>query len=352
MDGQKLEKFTDRIMADVNAAMSCLNLYIGHRLNLFKALQLLGNTNAKELAEYSHTNERYTREWLECMAAGAYIDHDPETGKFSIPPEHVLALTRQDNSNYMAAFLCWIPSLAGVVKPVIEAFKTGEGVPYEAYGEDGLEAIGQGNKPMFINDYVSCWIPAMQEMKERLDAGARVADIGCGYGWSSISLAKGFPKVKVDGYDNDRASIEQARKNARNEGVNGQLTFHDMAVENIPMNGKYDLITAFECLHDMAYPETALKKMKDMLSEDGAVLISEEAVGDNLEENKNFLGHMMYNFSVLHCLPQSMVFPDSAAIGTVMNPSRLKELAVEAGFSSFKVLPVENDFWRFYQLKH
>ena len=352
MDGAKLEKFTERIMSDVNAAMSCLNLYIGHRLHLFKALQKLGETDPAELAQYSHTHERYIREWLECMAAGAFIDHDPATGKFSLPTEHALALTRQENPYYMAAFLCWIPSLAGVVKPLIEAFRTGEGIPYEAYGEDGLEAIGHGNKPMFVNDYVSCWIPAMEDMGDKLAEGARVADIGCGYGWSSISLAKGFPNVRVDGYDSDKASIEQARINAQAEYVSGQLTFFDMAVEHIPANGKYDLITAFECLHDMAYPEKALRKMKEMLAADGAVLISEEAVGDNLEENKNFLGHLMYNFSVLHCLPQSMVFPDSAAIGTVMNPSRLEGLARDAGFSSFEILPVENDFWRFYQLKH
>ena len=347
MEGEKLEKFTDRIMSDVNAAMSCLNLYIGHRLNLFKALQLLGNTDVKGLADYSHTNERYIREWLECMAAGSYIDHDPETGKFSIPQEHALALTRQDNPYYMAAFLCWIPSLADVVKPVIKAFKTGEGVPYEAYGEDGLEAIGQGNKPMFINDYVTCWIPAMLNMKEKLESGARVADIGCGYGCSNISLAKGFPKVKVDAYDSDQASIDQANKNALEEGVSDQLAFHDTAVEDIPLNGKYDLITAFECLHDMAYPETALRKMKEMLAEEGAVLISEEAVGDNLEENKNFLGHLMYNFSVLHCLPQSMVFSDSAAIGTVFNPSKIKELDLRQDFQSLKFCPckmISGDF--------
>ena len=334
-------------MSDVNAAMSCLNLYIGHRLNLFKALQLLGNTDVKGLADYSHTNERYIREWLECMAAGSYIDHDPETGKFSIPQEHALALTRQDNPYYMAAFLCWIPSLADVVKPVIKAFKTGEGVPYEAYGEDGLEAIGQGNKPMFINDYVTCWIPAMLNMKEKLESGARVADIGCGYGCSNISLAKGFPKVKVDAYDSDQASIDQANKNALEEGVSDQLAFHDTAVEDIPLNGKYDLITAFECLHDMAYPETALRKMKEMLAEEGAVLISEEAVGDNLEENKNFLGHLMYNFSVLHCLPQSMVFSDSAAIGTVFNPSKIKELDLRQDFQSLKFCPckmISGDF--------
>jgi 2-polyprenyl-3-methyl-5-hydroxy-6-metoxy-1,4-benzoquinol methylase len=352
MDGKKLAYFADRIMSDVNAAMSCLNLYIGHRLNLFKALQLLGQTDARELAHYSQTHERYIQEWLECMAAGEYIDHDPATGKFSIPSEHALALTRQGNLHYMAASLCWIPSMAGVVNRVIEAFQTGEGVPYDAYGEDGLEAIGQGNKPMFVNDYVTCWIPAMQDMKAKLDAGARVADIGCGLGWSSITLAKEFPNVRIDAYDPDQASIKQARVNARVEGVSGQLTFHEMPVENIPLNGKYDFITAFECLHDMPYPEKALRKIKDMLADDGAVLISEEAVGDNLEENKNFIGHLMYNFSVLHCLPQSMVFPGSAAIGTVFKPSLLREMAEKTGFLRFEVLPIENSVWRFYQLSH
>jgi hypothetical protein len=133
MERGKLEKFTDRIMSDVNAAMSCLNLYIWHRLGLFKAMQELGPVHPADLAKYSNTNERYIKEWLECMAAGGYIDHETESGKFYIPVEYAVALTRQDNPYYMAAFLCWIPSLAGVVKPVIEAFKTREGVPYEAY---------------------------------------------------------------------------------------------------------------------------------------------------------------------------------------------------------------------------
>lgn len=131
-----------------------------------------------------------------------------------------------------------------------------------------------------------------------------------------------------------------------------RVTFHAMSVEEIPLNGKYDFITAFECIHDMAYPLEALSKMKELLSDDGTVLISEEAVGDSLEENKNFFGHLMYNFSVLHCVPQSMVFPDSAAIGTVMKPSTMKILSEEAGFTDFKILPIENAFWRFYLLKH
>ncbi len=352
MNEGKLESFTQRLLYDINSGMSCLNLYIGHRLGLFSAMQVLGKLKPSDLAKHTNTNKRYITEWLECMAAGEYIDHDSESDTFSIPPEYALALTEQDNPYYMAAFLCWIPSLASVISPLINAFRTGEGIPYEKYGEDGLEAIGQGNKPMFINDYVSNWIPVIPNMKGKLESGARVADIGCGLGWSSISLAKGFPAISVDGFDNDMASVEKANNYAEKEGVSNRVIFHAMSVEEIPLNGKYDFITAFECIHDMAYPLEALSKMKELLSDDGTVLISEEAVGDSLEENKNFFGHLMYNFSVLHCVPQSMVFPDSAAIGTVMKPSTMKKLSEEAGFTDFKILPIENAFWRFYQLKH
>jgi len=352
MDTSKLEKFTDRILTDINSGMSCLNLYIGHRLGLFESMKKLGNHTPEQLSRETNTNLRYITEWLECMAAGEYIEHDPLANSYSIPPEHALALIEQDDPNYMAAFICWIPSLASVINPLIDAFRSGKGIPYEDYGQDGLEAIGHGNKPMFINDLVSKWIPAIPNMKENLEKGAKVADMGCGIGWSSISLAKGFQDVTVEGFDSDIASIDEARAHAEKEGVSGRVKFHALPVEKIPMNGKFDLITAFECIHDMAYPAEALAKMKDMLSDNGTVIISEEAVGDSLEENKNFFGHLMYNFSVLHCVPQSMAFPNSAAIGTVMKPSTMKKLSERAGFTSFEILPIENPFWRFYQLKH
>jgi 2-polyprenyl-3-methyl-5-hydroxy-6-metoxy-1,4-benzoquinol methylase len=284
------------------------------------------------------------------MTAGGYVDHEAASGTFSIPPEHALTLTEPDDSNYMAAFLCWIPSLGGVVNQVIESFQSGGGVPYEYYGGDGLEAIGNGNKPMFLNDYVSKWIPAIPDMSRKLESGGKIADIGCGLGWSSISLAKGYPTVHIDAFDNDEESIDQAIRNAEQNGVSDQVQFHLVGAEQISTRTRYDLVTAFECIHDMAYPVKALAKMKEILASDGSVLLSEEAVGDSLEENKNFFGHLMYNFSVLHCLPQTMVFPDSAAIGTVMRPSILKDLSAQAGFSDFEILPIENAFWRFYLL--
>jgi 2-polyprenyl-3-methyl-5-hydroxy-6-metoxy-1,4-benzoquinol methylase len=203
---------------------------------------------------------------------------------------------------------------------------------------------------MFINDYVANWIPQLPDIMSRLERGARVADIGCGVGWSAISLAKGFPKIKIDAYDLDEESIRMAKENAETAGVDNQITFHRIAAEDIIVKEPYDLVTAFECIHDMAYPVKALSKMKEMVSSDGAVLISDEAAGENLTENSNFFGSFLYNFSVLHCLPQAMVFPDSAQTGTVMSVSAFSKYAKSAGFSKIDVLPIENPFWRFYRL--
>jgi 2-polyprenyl-3-methyl-5-hydroxy-6-metoxy-1,4-benzoquinol methylase len=309
-----------------------------------------GPVTVTELAKRTGTNERYLREWLECMTAGGYLNHDAASEGFSLPPEHAVVLLDRDNPAYAAAFLSWVPSVAGVLPPLMDAFRSGGGVPYEAYGGDALEAVGMGNRPMFINDYASKWIPAMPDVETRLSNGGRVADIGCGSGWSSIALAQGFTNLRIDALDLDAASIEQARHNAQQAGVAARVTFPMAPAEEAPMKGPYDLVTAFECIHDMAYPVPALRRMHELAGSDGAVLIADEAAGDTLKENTNFFGHFLYNFSVLHCLPQSMVFPDSAGTGTVMRPSTMRAYAREAGFAQVDVLPIENPFWRFYRL--
>jgi 2-polyprenyl-3-methyl-5-hydroxy-6-metoxy-1,4-benzoquinol methylase len=207
-----------------------------------------------------------------------------------------------------------------------------------------------GNRPMFVNDYVAKWIPAMPDIETRLQAGGRVAEIGCGVGWSSISLAQGFPNIQIDAVDVDAASIKQAQHNAQQAGVTDRIVFHLASAEEAPLSGSYDLVTAFEVIHDMAYPVKALRRMHELAAPDGAVLIADEAVGESLAENRNFLGHLMYNFSVLHCLPQAMVYPGAAGTGTIMRPSTLRDYAQEAGFTQVDVLPIENPFWRFYRL--
>lgn len=350
MDQKRLDAFAERILNEANVAMSGLNLYLGHRLGLFRALADAGPVTPVELARKTGYVERYLREWLECMAVGDYLEHDPTTGRFLLPPEHAVALLDPDHPAYVAPFTCWVPRFAQILTPLMEAFRSGGGVPYEAYGKDALEAIGMGNRPMFVNDYVAKWIPTMPAVEARLKAGGRVAEIGCGVGWSSISLARGFPRVRIDGVDVDRASIEQARRNAEGAGLADRIAFHLAPAEEAPLTGPYDLVTAFECLHDMAYPGKALRRMRELAGPDGAVLVADEAVGDGLEENRNFIGRLNYNFSVLHCLPQALVYPDAAGTGTVLGPATLRAYAEDAGFQRVEVLPIENPLWRFYRL--
>lgn len=197
---------------------------------------------------------------------------------------------------------------------------------------------------------------AMPDVERRLkDSGGLVADIGCGTGWSSIAIAQGFTRIRIDAIDVDPASIEEARRNANKAGVSEQIAFYLSPIEDFHANNvtdkKYDLITAFECIHDMPYPVKALEKMRNMVAREGAVLVADELVGETIEENNNsFLGHLYYNFSVLHCLPQAMVYPHSAATGAVMSASKLEDYIKKAGFSRLEVLPIDNPLWRFYRL--
>lgn len=350
MDQKKIDGFAERILTETNAAMSTLNLYIGYRLNLFQAIADAGAVTPKELARRTGFSLRYIQEWLECMTVGGYLDYDSATGCFSLPPEHAVVLLNRDDKAYAIPFVCYIPSFASTLSDLLKAFRIGGGVPYDKYGSDLVDAIGIGNRPMFVNDYVKKWIPTMPDIESRLMAGGQVADIGCGVGWSSIILAQGFSKIHIDAIDMDSASIDEARLNAEEAGVSNRITFHQTSLEESSLKGPYDLVTAFEVIHDLAYPVKVLRQMREMVVANGAVLIADEAVGETVEENRNFLGQLMYNFSVLHCLPQSMVFPDSAATGTVMSPSTLCTYAKEAGFRRVDILPIDNPLWRFYRL--
>ncbi|MBM3237906.1 methyltransferase domain-containing protein [Candidatus Poribacteria bacterium] len=352
MSERNIDTFAGRIQEEIISGMSCLTLYIGHRLGLFKALADAGPVTSDELAKQSGLNERYIQEWLECMAVNEYLHQDAETGRFSLPPEYAPALVDIDNPYYVAPLSSYIPWMSAPIKLILDAFRSSGGVPYEAYVEDEdiFDDVGMSTRGIYVNNYVHKWIPTMPDIKKRLESGARVADIGCGTGWSSIVLAKGFLNVHIDAVDADEKSIQQARANAHKEGVSGQIEFHHSTAEDMALKGPYVLVTSFICIHDMAYPVKALSRIREITAPDGAVLIGDMAVSDNLSENYNFWGRFCYNASVLHCLPQSMVFPGSAATGTLMGPGKLQQFASEAGFRKMEVLPIENPFWRFYRL--
>ena len=252
---------------------------------------------------------------------------------------------------YTIPFVYWIPSLASIIDNLVTAFQTGEGIPYSEYGSNLIFAQGEGNRPMFVND-IAKWISSMPDIENKLKSeGGRVLEIGCGDGWASISLAKYFPLVKIDAIDTDSSSIDNASKNVKDEGLQERISLYPTPIEKaISSKAKYDLVMTFESIHDMAYPIEALRKMKEMVSTNGAVLVADVKMKDKLQDKNDFAGRLYYNFSVLLCLPQSMAYTNSEATGAAMTPSTFKRYANEAGFSKIDTLPIEHFIWKFYQL--
>ena len=352
MNQQKIEQLTERILNETLSAMSCLNLYLGHRLNLFQSIVESGHISSAELSNKTKYSERYLREWLECMTVLGYIDYDPATNKFSIPQEHAVVLCERDNSAYTIPFVYCIPSFASVVvDKLLEAFRSGKGVPYSAYGQDLIFAQGEGNRPMFVND-IGRWLSFMPDVENKLKSqGGHVLEVGCGDGWASIALARLFPMAKIDAIDADSSSIKNASRNVQEAGLSDRVSLHLTTIEKASLKEKYDLVMTFESIHDIAYPIKALQKMREMLASRGTVLVGDVKMKDVLEEKNDFAGRFYYNFSVLLCLPQSMAYPDSEATGAAMTPSTFKRYAKEAGFSKIDVLPVDHFIWEFYRLE-
>jgi 2-polyprenyl-3-methyl-5-hydroxy-6-metoxy-1,4-benzoquinol methylase len=347
----------ERIFGSSIGFMEILSIYVGDRLGFYRTLADNGGATGSELADTTGTNERYAREWLEQQAVAGILevesaDAQPEERRYLLPEGHDEVLLERDSLYYAAPFA---QQMVGITRPlaaVVEAFRTGGGVPYPDYGEDMREGIAYGNRPMFVNLMGSEWLPAIPDVHERLQADppARVADVGCGTGWSSISIARAYPKVRVDGFDLDEDSIAEARANAEAEDLTDRVTFQVRDAAHPELSGRYDLATAFECIHDMGRPVEALWAMRSMVGKDGAVLVVDERVREDFTAPSDEIERLMYGFSVLHCLPVGMTEQPSAATGTVMRPATLRRYAAEAGFSGVEMLPIENDLWRFYRL--
>jgi 2-polyprenyl-3-methyl-5-hydroxy-6-metoxy-1,4-benzoquinol methylase len=354
---QRRGTLVERIFGSCIGFMEILSIHVGDRLGFYRALADDGGATASQLADATGTHERYAREWLEQQAVAAILEVDdadaqPEERRYLLPEGHDEVLLERDSLYYVAPLA---QQMVGITRPlaaVLEAFRTGGGVPYPEYGEDMREGIANANRPMFVNLLGTEWLPAIPDVHERLQADppARVADVGCGAEWSSISIARAYPKVRVDGFDLDEDSIAQAKANADAEGLTDRVTFHLHDAADPELSGRYDLAIAIECIHDMGRPVEALRAMRSMVGNDGAVLVVDERVGEDFTAPSDKIERLMYGFSVLHCLPVGMAEQPSAATGTVMRSATLRRYASEAGFSEVEVLPIENDLWRFYRL--
>lgn len=346
-----------RLLASTIGALELLHVYLGDRLGLYRALAAGEPHTAATLAAAAGINQRYAREWLEQQAVAGILSveqsSDGSEGRlYMLPPGHAEVMTDQDSLNFLAPLAPGVVGVAAVMPELMEAFRTGGGVPYEAYGDDMRNSIALLNRPGFLKLLGSEWFPAIPEIDRRLRAQppARVADVGCGTGWSSIGIAKAYPVVTVDGFDLDSASIKEAKRNAGQSGVADRVKFEIRDAADPALAGTYDLVTAFETIHDMSNPVGALRAMRGLVKEGGTVVIADEKVAEEFTAPGDDLERLMYGWSAVHCLAVGMVDADSAATGTVMRPSRLRQYAREAGFADIEVLPVKADFWRFYRL--
>ena len=354
--GDQRESLTQRISRSFLASQELLTMQLGLQLGLYQALADLGEATGPELAARTGVDGRYLAEWLEQQAVAGIVSVDdcggaPDRRGYRLDAASQAALLDHDSVDYVAPLARIATVLARTIPQIQTAFATGVGVAAEAYGEDLGDHTAALNRPLFLRLLVG-WLGAIAEIHGRLasDPPARVADVGCGPGWSSIALALAYPKVRVHGLDLDPHAISTARANAAGAAVGDRTAFETGDIAAPPWRGPFDLVTCFEALHDMAQPLAALRGMRSLLAEGGQVLIAEERVGQTFHAPGDHRERAAYGWSVLYCLPVGRSRTPSAATGAVLRPSRLAHFAAEAGFRDVTVAPIDDPVWRFYQL--
>lgn len=351
------DAFAERLFGAALGAYELMTVHLGDRLGYYQALTDAGDANPGELAEATGTHERYAREWLEQQAVAGILEVDdasaaPGERRYRLPAGHGEVLVDRESLAYVTPMARFGMSFAQTLPAIEEAFRTGGGVPWEEFGELGLHAQGDANRPLFANVLGSEWLPAIEDVHERLlaDPPARVADIACGAGWSSIAVARAYPNAVVDGYELDEASVELARENVAETEVADRVTFHLRDAGDPELAGSYELVTVFEAIHDMSRPVEVLRALRGLVAEDGAVVVMDERVADSFTAPGDEVERLMYTYSVLCCLPVGLSDTPSAGTGTVMRTDTLRGYAAEAGFAEVEVLPIEHEVFRFYRL--
>jgi 2-polyprenyl-3-methyl-5-hydroxy-6-metoxy-1,4-benzoquinol methylase len=352
---ERRDALVERLFRNAIGAFDLFSVYVGDTLGFYKSLAEQGRLTSAELADAAGVHERYAREWLEQQGASGLleVEGEGERRRFRLPKGHDEALLDVSSLNYIAPMARAVLASIRPIDALLEAVRSGSGVPYADYGHDLHEAQAAFTRPLFENLLGKEWLPSVSEIHERLltDPPAKVADVACGQGRSSIEMARAYPKIWVDGIDSDRASIERARENLAGSGVEDRVTFDERDAADAGLAGRYDLVTIFEALHDMSYPVDVLRAARGLLADGGLVFIGDERTEDTFTAPAGEVERLFYGFSLFHCLPVGMVGEDAAGTGTVIRAGTVRHYSEEAGFSSCAVLPIENDFWRFYLLR-
>jgi 2-polyprenyl-3-methyl-5-hydroxy-6-metoxy-1,4-benzoquinol methylase len=354
MAQDRTRALADRLFESELRTLELYTIYVGERLGLYRALVEGGPASSAELAERTGTHERYIREWLEHHAASGLlaVDEprvDPLARRYSLPAEHVPVLADPDDIRYAAYRSIDMARHSRTLPALVEAFRTGDAPPPLSWEPEGRAEF---NRALFLNLMGTDWLPAIPDLDRRLNAQppARVADVACGTGWSSIAMAAAYPLIAVDGFDLDDESIAAARRNAQDAGVSERVTFSVSDASDSTTADEYDVVTIFEALHDMTRPVDALRAARRMLRNGGSVLVADERVDDQFTAPAPVLERHAYGWSVISCLPNAMGDPQTAATGAVMRPSTLRRYATAAGFSEVDVLAIDTGPFRFYRL--
>ena len=353
-----VDEFAERVFAAVLGAQEVQAMYLGDRLGWYRALADRGPLTSAGLAEATGSDERYAREWLEHQAAAAYVTVDDVAAPsavrhYALPPAHATVLADEDSLAYLAPIARAVAAFGRSIGELADAYRSGTGVSWDDMGDDAREAQADANRPMFLHALGQDLLPAAPEVHARLQRAARIADVGCGFGWSSVGLAGAYPQAEVHGFDVDAPSVRRAEANAAGAGLADRVTFtlaDGKDADQAADAGTYDAAFAFECIHDMPDPVSTLARMRELVAEDGVVVVMDERTEPTFQAPAGPLERLLYGFSLTCCLPDGMSGTPTTATGTVMRPETLEKYAKQAGYTSVAALPIPHDTFRFYEL--
>jgi SAM-dependent methyltransferase len=332
IDEAKLEAFLGQVVTDMGAIIRAPLMVIGEKLGLYKAMAGAGPLTSQEVAERSGAAERSVREWLRNQAAGGYLSYDPETDRYSLPNEQALALADEESPAYVLGIFEAIASFYADEERILESFRSGEGMGWHEHDHRLFRGTERFFRPGYRANLVAAWIPALEGVQEKLERGAKVADVGCGHGASTIIMAEAFPNSTFFGFDYHDASIEQAQQRAEEAGVADRISFEVASAKDFPGNG-YDLVCVFDCLHDMGDPVGAATHILGTLAQDGTWMIVEPYANDRVEDNLNPVGRVFYGASTVVCTPASLAQEVGLALGAQAGEAQLTAVIKEGGFT-------------------
>jgi SAM-dependent methyltransferase len=347
----KMNAFLGKVVSDFGAALSSSLAYIGTRLGLYEAMANSDPITPQELAERTGTVERYVREWLINQAAGGYVEYDAATDRYSLPIEQATALTDQSSPFYVGGGFYVVKAMTAAQTRILDAFKNGGGILWGDHDPELFIGTERFFRPGYATHLIASWIPSLSGVEEKLKAGAKVADIGCGHGASTIIMAQTYPNSRFWGFDNHEESIETARERAKDAGVSDRISFEVANAGEFPnVDSGYDLICFFDCLHDMGDPVGAAKRASENLAAGGSALIVEPMAGNNVTENLNPIGRTFSAASTLCCTSNSLALC-GPALGAVATEDALRQAVTSGGFKEFR-RATETPFNRVFEARN